>query len=184
MNESNPYLAILSRLLNTTRSRSGTAKPSIHIRKGVGLSSSKTLAAAATALVFSGCPPTEGVGWNGPSSAAAVQSARTSQNIVAQENARAAMNAQIIQDRRSLRMEEAAEARRNVQQANQQVEAQRRMADATRDAKRQAEIQQQQRIAQQRDTGGGGSPNNGRGNQGQGNNGQGNQGQGQGQGRQ
>jgi hypothetical protein len=179
-------LGRLGRLLNS--GREATAKPCVPVHKGAGLSCAKAVATFAALMIFAGCPTTGGDSSGGPSSLAAVQGARTSQNIIAHENAQAAMNAQIIQDRRSLRMEEQAEARRNVQQAAQQLEAQRRTADAATAMRRQAEIQrqQQQQIERQRqmaDTGGGGNPNNGRGNQGQGNQGQGNQGQGnQGQG--
>lgn len=166
-------------------SNKGPAKPEIHLYRRAGRSGAKAVATAIAALMLMGCPTMSGPDNSAGSTIGAVGSARSAQNIAIQQDAQAAMNAQILADRRSLRMEEQAEARRNVQQANHRLEAERRNADMTRDARRQIEIQRQQidRQRQMSDTGGGGGPNNGRGNQGQGN-GQGNQGQGGGQGRQ
>jgi hypothetical protein len=157
--ETSYYLAkLIGRLRNNNRE--ATAKPSIPPDRRTGLSGTASLAGTIATLIFAGCPTTGGDSSGGPSSLAAVQSARTSQNIVAHNEAIAQQQAQHQAAVLEARREAAAIASRNA--------AADRLALQQEQAK--ADQQRQQQVAQQQGNQGKGP----QGNQGQGP--QGNQG--------
>jgi hypothetical protein len=164
----------IGRLCSCSATQDAT-KADIPVYRGAGRSGATALASSLAALMLSGCPTTGGGEGGGPSSLAAVQGARSAQNVVAHEQAIAQQQAQQQAQRQAAleaRREARIEAARSVQAASDRLA----LKQEQEKVQRQAQEQRQRQQAQQQVNQGRGP----QGNQGQGP--QGNQGRGVGQG--
>jgi hypothetical protein len=142
-----PVVLSIGRLHNTGSPREATAKSGFASHRRVGLSCAQALAGPFAALItVTGCVTTGGgAGGNvagGPSSLAAVQSARTSQNIVARDQAIQLQNQQrqqILEARRIERREAVLEAARQRQIAADRLVLQQEQEKARQQAQQRAQ---------------------------------------------